>query len=63
MITIYEVKPNTYKVPAIDNRNRKGYAMFQVVASKLGTPSIAEMVKMNGEIVKVKFSATGWMVL
>ena len=60
MLQIIEVKPNTYKVPAIDNRSRKGYAMFQVVTRTLGTPSTAEMINLAGDTIPVQFSATGW---
>ncbi|RPI95512.1 MAG: hypothetical protein EHM40_02860 [Chloroflexi bacterium] len=60
MLQIIEVKPRTYKVPSIDNRNRKGYAMYSLVAGKLGTPLTAELTTLSGDKVEVRFSATGW---
>lgn len=59
-VTMKEVKPGTYVIPAIDNRQRKGYAMFSV--AKYHNVKTATLITLTGETKKVTFETLGWRI-
>ena len=66
MFDVYETRKRAsgrtmYKVPAIDNRERGGYATFQILADAYGTKSVqGRLHRIDGQTVSVIVNAFGW---
>lgn len=59
-VIMKEVKPGIYVMPAIDNRQRKGYAMFST--AKYHNVETAILTTLAGETKKVVFETLGWRI-